>query len=158
MDFVLTINMPRNIIFRGTFFISCDLIEMGMQTPMIHRNDGKMKSAGWMPFQVACSSHLYLPAPLFANIIVTIANPRNVSRLHNRDDVRRTVSISFSCRPSLSKWTADSVSGWNRFRRITFAANSTNATADTNSKAMQRGFFIGKFTFRKKLCTKENWM
>lgn len=117
-----------------------------MQTPMIHRNDGNMKSAGCMPFHGACSSHSYLPAPLFANIIVTMANPRNVSRLHNRDDVRRArvTSLSFLQRSSSSKWSVDAVVAafdWNRFRQIIFVAlitpSSTAPMTHTNSNTIQ---------------------
>jgi hypothetical protein len=34
----LTRNAPKNIVWRGTFFLNCDFTEIGMQTPMIHMN------------------------------------------------------------------------------------------------------------------------
>lgn len=37
-----------------------------------------------MPSHVACSSHQYLPAPQLQKIIVTIAKPRNASKLITR--------------------------------------------------------------------------
>lgn len=146
IDFVRTINIPYNIFLRGTFFVTCDLIEMGMQTPMIHKNDGKMKSAGWMPFHVACSSHSYLPAPLFANIIVTMANPRNVSKLHKRDDPRRGALFSLSLvrRSSLFSCSDDvgaAVVACIRLRRNAFAPltapHRITAMAHINSKAIR---------------------
>lgn len=143
----LTIKMPCKIVFRGTFFIVCDLIEIGMQTPMIHKKDGKMKSAGCIPFHVACSSQSYLPAPLFANIIVTMAKPRNVSKLHSREDVRRAIifSLSFFRRSSFSssKWSVDAVAAAflpKRLRTIIFTPLiipvSIAPMAHTNSKAI----------------------
>lgn len=148
--------------FRGTFFVTCDLIEIGMQTPIIHRNDGNMKSAGCIPFQVACSSQSYLPAPLFEKIIVTMANPRNVSKLCNREPVRRAIpfSLSFLCRSWSSKQSVDAVVDVfdrDRLRNIVFAPlinpNSIAPMTHTNSKAIEANedYFFVNFGHIKQL-------
>lgn len=98
-----------------------------------------------MPFQVACSSHLYLPVPLLANIIVTMARPRNVSKLHRRDVVR---SFAAFFRRSSSSNVSDDVDvvvvvelRWERFRskfRTPFVAPTNNAPmTHTNNNAIQ---------------------
>lgn len=49
-----------------------DLAEIGIQTPIIHKKNGKTKSPTVKPFHVACSIHQYFPAPSLTNIIKTI--------------------------------------------------------------------------------------
>lgn len=99
--------MFLRIIFVGTFFAICEFNEIGMQTPIIHKNDGNTKSAGWMPFHDACSNQWYLPQPLFANIIATIAKPRNASKLTKRLDLLSFFRSAAAASPV--KWLLEDV-------------------------------------------------
>ena len=93
----------------GIFFANCDFNEIGMQTPMIHRNEGNIKSAGWMPFHEACSIQWYLPHPLFANIMVTMAKPRKASKLHSRLLGKFLCFAALTAANSWSSWLVDAV-------------------------------------------------
>lgn len=50
----LTTNILETMSFLLVFLAICDFIEMGMHTPIIHKNHGNTKSATCNPFQVAC--------------------------------------------------------------------------------------------------------
>lgn len=53
----ITFRMSNRILERGTSLLRRELIESGMQKPMIQRNEGKIKSGIVAPFHSVWPSH-----------------------------------------------------------------------------------------------------
>ena len=66
---------------------------MGIQTPIIQRNQGNTRSATHRPFQVACSKNQYIPPPSFTKIM--IAKLYSKINFHYSDD-DKTLAICYS--------------------------------------------------------------